>query len=212
MGSGRILGVGRLECSVGSRSRATHTHTWLSPFPPHLNLHLSIPAAIVEHHLLVEGLPAAVRRVHLGTGVGGWVRLCPPPVSLLPCSWLGSCLLQDALDEADQKGAGLGMELVIPCREGEGRMLGSRLGPKGRGAPEGAQVVALPPLTQHCVVQAHIDYGFEVQHAEVALWVMGVEYEPPPPALPTAWLPPQDPTLPLATPWSPHSQSHLRPS
>lgn len=38
-------------------------------------------------------------------------------------------------------------------------------------------MVTLPLLTQHSVVQAHIDYSFEVQQAEVALWVRGVEYE-----------------------------------
>lgn len=65
------------------------------------------------------------------------------------------------------------------------RDAGLKAWPRGQGAPEGAQVVALPLLTQHCVVQAHIDYGFEVQHAEVALWVRGVEYEIPLP-LPTA--------------------------
>lgn len=44
---------------------------------------------------------------------------------------------------------------------------------------EGAQLVALSPLTQHCIVQAHVDYGFEVQYTEVALWVRNVEYETP---------------------------------
>lgn len=46
-------------------------------------------------------------------------------------------------------------------------------------------MVAVLQLTQHCVVQAHIDYSFEVQHAEVALWVKGVKNEIPP-LLPTA--------------------------
>lgn len=57
--------------------------------------------------------------------------------------------------------------------------------PGRQGAPEGAQMVAVLQLTQHCVVQAHIDYSFEVQHAEVALWVKGVKNEIPP-LLPTA--------------------------
>lgn len=52
------------------------------------------------------------------------------------------------------------------------------------GAPEGPQQVAPPPLTQHRIVQAHVDHGFEVQHAEVTLGVRGVEFNPPP--LPTA--------------------------
>lgn len=47
------------------------------------------------------------------------------------------------------------------------------------GCTRAARLVAMPPLTQHCIVQAHIDHGFEVQHAEVALWVRDVELKPP---------------------------------
>lgn len=72
-------------------------------------------------------------------------------------------------------------------------------------------MVALPLLTQHGIVQAHIDHGFEMQQAKVALWGRGMEYEASP-LVPTAWLPAQGPTLPPATLWSPHSQSHLHPS
>lgn len=75
----------------------------------------------------------------------------------------------------------------------------------------GPQVVALPLLTQHSIVQAHIDYSFEVQQAEVALWMRGMEYEPSH-ASPYCLAACPDPTLPLAIPWSPHSQSRLRPS
>lgn len=47
------------------------------------------------------------------------VRLClSPQLPPTPCSWLDSCLLQDVLNDADQKGAGFGMELVIPYRKG----------------------------------------------------------------------------------------------
>ena len=48
-------------CGFGS----PHKMPSLSPHP---NLHLSIPAVIVEHHLLIEGLPTVVRRVHLEAG------------------------------------------------------------------------------------------------------------------------------------------------
>ena len=45
------------------------THTALFPARPHL--HLGFPAVVGDHHLLVEGLPTAVGRVHLGVGLGG---------------------------------------------------------------------------------------------------------------------------------------------
>jgi hypothetical protein len=35
--------------------------------------------------------------------------------------------------------------------------------------PRGPRWWHCPQLTQHCIVQAHIDYSFEVQHAKVAL-------------------------------------------
>lgn len=132
MGSGRILGVGRLE------------GVWLR-LPPQLssrlpgpNLHFGVPAVAVEGHLLKEGLPTAVRGVHLGgqdTGHGSGAGCHQLP--FVPGSRPGSCLLQDVLYEADQKGAGLGMELVIACREGQ-RMPGSRLGPAATVHPAGA--------------------------------------------------------------------------
>lgn len=50
------------------------------------------------------------------------------------------------------------------------------------------------PLTQHCIVQAHIDHGFQVQHAEVALWVRVVECELP--LLPPPHLSPSPDSLP----------------
>lgn len=43
-------------------------HPQLSFLPPCPNLHLCIPAVIVDRHLLIKGLPTVVRRVHLGTG------------------------------------------------------------------------------------------------------------------------------------------------
>lgn len=60
MGSGRILGVGRLE-GVWLRLPPQ-----LSSRPPGPNLHFGVPAVTVEGHLLKEGLPTAVRGVHLG--------------------------------------------------------------------------------------------------------------------------------------------------
>ena len=64
--------------------------------------------------------------------------------------WPGSCLLQNVLNEADEKGAGLGVKLVIPC--GEGGMPGLRLGTQGQGVPDGGQVLALLPAhpSLHC--------------------------------------------------------------
>lgn len=51
----------------------------------------------------------------------GAVRFSPPPLptasSPAPSYSPLTYLLQNVLDEADQKGAGLGVELVIPCRE-----------------------------------------------------------------------------------------------
>lgn len=145
------------------------------PLPPAVlcaccHLHLGFPAVVGDHHLLVEGLPTAVGRVHLGAGLGGhWSGSSGQQLPFIPCSWPGSCLLQNVLNEADEKGAGLGVKLVIPC--GEGGMLGLRLGTQGQGAPNGARWRHCPPLTQHCVVQAHIDHSLQVQHTKVALWV-----------------------------------------
>ena len=119
------------------------------PLPPAVlcarcHLHLGFPAVVGDHHLLVEGLPTAVGRVHLGAGLKGhWSGSSSQQLPFIPCSWPGSCLLQNVLNEADEKGAGLGVKLVIPCREGG--MPALRLGTQGQGAPNGGQVVALPP-------------------------------------------------------------------
>ena len=117
-------------------------HTALFPARPHL--HLGFPAVVGDHHLLVEGLPTAVGRVHLRARLEGhWSGSSGQQLPFIPCSWPGSCLLQNVLNEADEKGAGLGVKLVIPC--GEGGMPGLRLGTQRQGAPDGSQVVALLP-------------------------------------------------------------------
>lgn len=56
-------------------------------------------------------------------------------------------------------------------------------------------MVALPLLTQHGIVQAHIDHGFEVQQAKVALWGRGMAYEASP------YLSPLPGYLPRAPPY-----------
>ena len=83
------------------------------------------------------------------------------------------------------------------------------LAPRGRVYPMGARCWHCSPLTQHCIVQAHIDHGFKVQHAEVALWVRVVECELP--LLPPPHLSPLPDSLPRTPVTSNHSMEPTLP-
>lgn len=142
--------------------RPRHTQP-SSPARPHL--HLGFPAVVGDHHLLVEGLPTRVGRVHLGAGLEGhWsgssgqqLPFIPAPGPALACFRMFSMRLMRR---------GLVLETCHPLWRG--RDARPQLGTQGQGAPDGSQVMwHCSPLTQHCACPGSQTTALAVQHAGV---------------------------------------------